>query len=344
VSDRCTERTRSGYGRHVTGWQGNEGGWNPQQDPYGQQHGADPYGGQQYGGQPQYGQPQDPYGGAYGQQQYGSDPYAQQYGMPYQGFAPPPPEKKSKLPVVFSIVAIVAIVGAVVTIVLLNRGDDANPSAGPAGSSSAVKPPSSSSRPPSTSRRPPSSSRRPDTKDGWTAISGTGLDYQVPPGWKTATEDRESGITGVTFKGGAEAGPYDCGGDHYFRGFTATGDVQSKTGDALDLNKTITDFANGFAGHYYRSPKIEVGSPASKTVDGHKAAALTAKLTVTPTRPGCEATTGEVAIVGVLVEESGKPAGVRMLVVVNDLAGGPADPPGLPDPMAEEILDTVTVT
>jgi hypothetical protein len=318
----------------VTGWQGNEGGWNPQQDPHGQQYGADPYGGQQFGGQQH-----DPYG----QQQYGSDPYAQQYGMPYQGFAPPPPEKKSKLPIVLSIVAIVAIVGAVVTIVLLNRGDDPSPSAGPAANSSSVKPPSSPSRPPSTSRRPPSSTNKPPTKEGWTAIDGTGLAYQVPPGWKAGPEERKSGLEGVAFQGGAEVGAYDCEGSHYFRGFAATGDVQSKSGGTLDLNKTITDFANGFANEYYPSPKIELGEPASKTIGGKKAAARTAKLTITPTKPACEATSGEVAIVGVLIEEDGKTVGVRMLVVVNDLAGGPADPPGLPDPMAEEILDTVTV-
>jgi hypothetical protein len=320
----------------VTGWQGNEGGWNPQQDPYGQQYGADPYGGQQFGGQ-QY----DPYAQ---QPQYGSDPYAQQYGMPYQGFGPPPPEKKSKLPIVLSIVAIVAIVGAVVTIVLLNR-DDSSPEAGPVANSSTAKPPpSSQSRPPSTSRRPPSSSsNKPPTKEGWTAISGTGLNYEVPPGWTAEPAERKSGLEGVTFKGGAEFGNYDCGGATYFRGFAASGDVQSKSGGTLDLNKTIGDFANGFAGEYYRSPKIELGAPASKTVDGLKAAALTAKLTVTPTKPECEATTGEVAIVGVLVEQDGKPVGVRMLVVVNDLTGGPADPPGLPDPIAEEILETVSV-
>lgn len=335
----------------MTGWQGNEGGqggWNPQQDPYGQQYGADPYGGQQqYGADPYSGGIQyDPYGQ---QQQYGADPYGGQYPPSGQfpayqaGFGPPPPKKRSKLPIVLSIVAIVAIVGAVITIVLLNRKDDPAQTAGPGDSSSAKPPPSSPSAPPS-SKRQPSTTTKPAGKDGWTAVELPWGKYQVPAEWKSSTADRASGLAGVTFKGGAEVGSYNCGGSNYFRGFTAGGDVQSKSGTPLEVEKTVTDFANSFAREYYREPKVESGTPKSTTVDGKKAATVTIKLTVTPTKPDCEATSGEVAVVGVLVEEGGKATGVRMVVVVNDLDGGPADPPGLPDPLAEDILETLTVS
>jgi hypothetical protein len=33
-----------------------------------------------------------------------------------------------------------------------------------------------------------------------------------------------------------------------------------------------------------------------------------------------------------------------MVVVVNDLSGGPAAPPALPDALAEQILETVSVS
>ena len=306
------------------GWQGNDGGWQPQPDPY---------------GQPQYGPPYDPYG------QYQQDPYAGQAYPAYgQGFGEPPPPKKSKLPIVLSIIAIVAIVGGVVAIVLLNRNDEPAPAAN-TGSSTSNRPATPSKAPaPGTSRKPPSSGAKPPAKDGWVTVdfaTGSGS-YQVPGDWKKTAEKRDSGL-GVQFGDGAESGTYSCGEHSYFRGFTASSEVQGKNGTELDVNKTVTDFANSFSGKFYNSPKIDLPAPTATTVNGKKAATVTAKLTVTPTSPECEATSGEVAVTGVAIEASGKVVAVRMLVVVNDLAGGPADPKPLPDPLAEEILETLTV-
>jgi hypothetical protein len=183
------------------------------------------------------------------------------------------------------------------------------------------------------------------TKEGWTTITMVGGTYQVPPEWQKSTQKRRSGVTGVDFDDGAVFGSYDCSGNSYFRGFAASGEVQGRSGSVLDLNKTVADFATAFVNEYYRpGPKIDAPAPSATTVGGHKAARLTAKLTVTPADPQCEATTGEVAIIGVEIQKDGKPAGVRMLVVVNDLSGGPDDPPALPDPLAEEILGTVSVS
>jgi hypothetical protein len=321
------------------GWQGDQGGgygggWQPHQDPY-QQPQQDPY------QQPQYGPPYDPYA------QYRQDPYAGQAYPAYgPGFGePPPPPKKSRLPIVLSIIAIVAIIGGVVAIVLLNRKDDPAPAAN-AGPSTSNRPASpSKAPPPGTSRRPPTSGAKPPpTKDGWTTVNlsdGTGS-YQTPSDWKASPTKKDSGL-GVQFGDVTEAGTYDCGGHSYFRGFTASSEVQGKDGAELDVNKAVTDFANAFAGKYYNSPKIDLPSPTATTVTGKKAATVTAKLTVTPTSAECEATSGEVAVVGVAIEKGGKVTGVRMLVVVNDLAGGPATPKPLPDPLAEEILGTLTV-
>jgi hypothetical protein len=329
----------------VTGWQGNEGGyggggWNPQQDPYG---------GQQYGGGQQFG-PDPSYGGDQQSGQYPADPYYTGRYPTYQGgfgggFPPEgPPPKRSKLPVVLSIVAILAVVGTVVTIVLLNRSSGEEPVAGPGPSSSPSRPkPPSSSKPPASTSRQPTTSRQGPTKDGWTTIAMADGSYQVPPDWQKSAERRDTGL-GVTFTDGAVVGKYSCGGnDKYFRGFVASGDVQGKDGAQLDINKAVTDFGNAFATRFYNQPKVELGRPNSTTIDGKRAVSLTAKVTVTPAKPECDAATGEVAIVGVEFQKNGKPAGIKMVAVVNDLSGGPANPPALPDSLAEEILETVSV-
>lgn len=344
--------------RDVTGWQGS-GGWGPQQDPYGGQggqqygggqYGADPYGGQ-YGADP-YGQqqPQPQYGtDPYGQQQqpqYGTDPYGGQYGG-YPGYQPgfePPQPKRSKLPIILSIVAILAVVGTVVTIVLLNREDDPSPTANTGPTSSPSSRPSSPRENPASSRRQPPTSRSvPNAKPGWTTIELPGGSYQVPEDWRRDAQKRPSGL-GVDFDRGAVVGNYQCEGNVYFRGFAAYGEAQSKDGSEIDPTKAVTDFGNSFAKEYYGNPTVEPGAPKETKVGSANGVTLTVKLTVTPTKPACEATSGEVAIIGVPIEEGGKTTAVRMLVVVNDLAGGPADPKSPPDDLAEEILTTFSVS
>jgi hypothetical protein len=305
------------------GWQGgDQGGWNP--DPYGQQ-------------QPQYGPTYDPYG------QYQQDPYGGTAYQPYPGFGePPPPPKKSKLPIILSLIAIVAIVGGVIAIVLLNRDSNPQPAAntGPVGSSSGkpVTPP----KVPGSTRRPPSSAAKPPSDFACADFTDKSGSYCTPKDWKPSTEPKDSGLD-VQFKDVKEVGTYDCGGGSYFRGFAASSEVQSKSGAELDVSKVVNDFADSFSNKYYNSPKIDLPGPHETTVGGHKAAAVTAKVTVQPTKPDCEATSGEVAVLGVAIEEGGKITGVRVLVVVNDLEGGPADPKPLPDPLAEQILDSLSL-
>lgn len=319
----------------MTSWQGNEGGWNPQQDPYGQQYGSDPYPSPQYGA--------DPYS-AYGPGGTAGYPaYQSGYGAP-----PPPPEppKRSRLPIVLSLVAILAVVGTTITILVLNRGGDPAPAAGGAPSSpssTSRRPSSSGPRLPSSSRRPTPSATKPPNREGWTTVTMVGGTYQVPADWKKTNQKRDSGLD-VQFDEGAEGGAYNCGGKEFFRGFAASGEVQSRDGSPLDLNKTVTDFAGAFAKTYYTEPKIDLPAPTATTASGKNAAVVTAKLTITPASAECEATTGEVAVVGVEIDKGGKPTGVRMVVVVNDLAGGPATPPALPDALAEQILETVSVS
>jgi hypothetical protein len=121
--------------------------------------------------------------------------------------------------------------------------------------------------------------------------------------------------------------------------------VHSKDGTPLDLNQVLVDFAESISREYYNdNPKIDIGTPTPATAEGKQAATLTVKVTPVVTDANCEASNGEVAIIGLPGEGSGQPLSVAMVVVVNDLAGGPATPPGLPDPLAEEILSTVRLS
>jgi hypothetical protein len=348
----------------VTGWQGNEGGqggwnqppWNQgnqgqqgdpyNQDPYG--HNAGPQGTAPYpygpGGQ-------NPYETGGFPAQSGYDPYAQnQYGAPnqygqynpyggYPDFSPEPP-KRSKLPMILGVLAIVIIVGAVVAIVLVNRNSGGNTANPPATSSGKPEPTSKSDEPTS-----PSSSE-PGGQDGWQTIDNTAdasLTYQVPPDWKKSDAKRASGLD-VDFTGSAEYGVYDCQGASYVRSFAASGDVQSKEGADLDLNKTVTDFAKSFGTGYYKdTAKVDIGTPEETEVGGKKAVKITAPVTPKVSVPKCEAAKGEIAIIGVLLEDEGQPAGVAMLVVVSDAQGGPDDPKPLPPDVAQNILDSARV-
>jgi|SRR3954469_20682795 hypothetical protein len=348
--------------QRVTGWQGNDGGqggwqqppWNggnqPQQgEPYDQ----NPHG---YHAGPQgtapYSQPgpyqSGPYqtGGFPAQNPYGTDPWSAQEQLgqynPYGGypdFSPEPP-KRSKLPMILGVLAIVIIVGAVVAIVLVNRNGGGNTANPPATSSEKPDPTSKSDEPTSPS------SNEPGGHDGWQTIDNTAdasLTYQVPPDWKKSDAKRASGLD-VDFTGSAEYGVYDCQGASYVRSFAASGDVQSKEGADLDLNKTVTDFAKSFGTGYYKdTAKVDVGTPEETEVGGKKAVKITAPVTPKVSVPKCEAAKGEIAIIGVLLEDDGQPAGVAMLVVVSDAQGGPDDPKPLPADVAQDILDSARV-
>ena len=306
----------------MTGWQGNDGGWGPRggdQPPYGE----DPY----------YAQP-DPYVGY------------QTGGFPAPGYGPPPPPGRQKLPMILGVLAIVVIVGAVVAIVLVNRSSSGTPTAAPVATSSGSTPEPTTGPTASSGSSAPSTSDGPETRDGWQKVDNTtdsGLTYEVPPEWQLGPAERSSGLN-VNFTGTADYGSYECEGKTYVRTFATSGDVLAKSGADLDLKETVTDFAASFGRFYYnQTAKVDVPEPTELEVDGRPAMTLSAKVTPQVTVPACEASEGEVALVGVLLEEEGEPSGVAMLVVVGDAAGGPADPAPLPKSVAQEILASVSV-
>ena len=340
----------------MTGWQGNDGGqggWNPQSfgpDPGTNKYGTDPYA-NQYGSDPY----SDPYAPADPYAQYQQPGYqtggfpAQGYpptgGFPAPGFPPPPPPpKRSRLPMILSLVAIVIIIGAVVAIVLVNRKDTQTAEPQPTSTSESTPEPGPTSES-SSSEKPSPTTGGGGTRDDWITVDNTadaGLSYQVPPDWKESSTSRQSGLD-VDFTGDADYGLYECGGSSYVRTFAASGDVQGKNGKDLDLEATMTDFAKSFASTYYgAAAKVDLPAPTEAAVEGKTAMTVTAKVTPNVTEPDCQATTGEVALIGVLLESEGQPNGVAMLVVVNDLEGGPDDPAPIEASVTQEILKTVS--
>lgn len=329
--------------RGVTGWQGDEG----QQGAWGPQ-GTQPYGAQPqpgaYGQDPYYSQP-DPYGG-YQTGGFPAQGYPPGYGYPSP--PPPPPPPRSKLPMVLGVLAIVIIVGAVVGIVLINRDSGGSPTAAPSETETTEPDPGPSTRSdPSSSDSPPSSTEEDPDRDGWQKVDNSadsGLLYEVPPEWKVVPDTRASGLD-VDFTGTADFGSYPCEGATYVRSYATSGDVQAKDGAELDLAKTVKDFAASFAkGSFKETAQVSVPEPTETEIDGRPAMTLSAKVTPQVTIPACEATEGEVAIVGILLEEDGEPPGVAMLVVVSDVTGGPADPKPLPKTVAQEILASTSIS
>jgi hypothetical protein len=241
---------------------------------------------------------------------------------------------------ILSLVAIVIIVGAVVAIVLVNR-DSGQPVAQKDENSSSSAP----TKDTSSSKKPTSTSSGSGGDHGdWIAIDNTAdatLSYQVPPDWQRSDTPIESG-KGIKFSGVGAYGIYDCEGGNYTRTFAASGDVQGKNGTDLDLAATVQDFADSFAkAGYGNDVKVDVPKPTEVKVGDKTGMTLTAKVTITVTKPNCQASEAEVGIVGVPVQSEGQPKGVAMLVVVNDLKGGPADPKTLDTSVTQEILGTV---
>lgn len=236
-----------------------------------------------------------------------------------------------------SIAAIVAVVVAVVVIVATKQGGGQAGQPTGAASTSVAPPPA----PGSTTPAPSSTSAPPSDTEGWHEVANTtssGLTYSVPADWKNSAKSRSTG-RGEHWGGVAEFGTYRCPqgpSGQYARGFVASG--KAPTGDQTDMGGLASDYATAFAKHWYTDPRTEVGDPQPRQVDGHEAVLVTAKLTIDPENPDCDASAGEVVVLAVKLDR-----GVGVLAVVNDLQGGPSDPPSAPDGVIQQIIGTVRV-
>lgn len=220
-----------------------------------------------------------------------------------------PPPSRSLLPATLSIIAIVAIVGTVIAIGVIHR-NGGTPEAVPAVT-------------PATTSAPASS-----------AVVNTSarLTYKVPTDWMAS--DSPVDVLGVRFTGVAEYGRYDCAGARRVRARVVGAAAQSKTSKPLDPGATAATFAKAFGEIHYPGARVDAPASESTQVDGKKAVVVTAKVTPKADAP-CLPKEAEVTVLAI---ELGP--GAALLVVTNDLAGGPDDPRALPGPVARTIIDS----
>ncbi|MGQ0839696.1 hypothetical protein [Actinokineospora sp.] len=258
--------------------------------------------------------------------------------------APRAPGGPSKLPAILSIIAIVVIVGTVITIVLVNRnGGTPDPTAAPTSSAAPSRKPSG---PPST-RPSTTRSSLPSTgpADGRTIENAAArLDYRVPADWQPEPAAKVK-VLDVDFTGAAVYGAYQCGGKGYTRTFAVSAAVQNTKDKVLDPEQTATTFAKAFAANFY--PSSQLGAPTARAseIGGKKAVLVSAKVTPNPTKPDCEASAGEVAVLAVDLDNAtaDNPSGIALLVVTNDLGGGPPSPKVLPESTVQSVLSSARV-
>jgi hypothetical protein len=165
-------------------------------------------------------------------------------------------------------------------------------------------------------------------------VTAGGLTFGVPDGWTPETSP------GVTLAGlpveGAHNGPaYECGGQTYLRGFTATLSV----GLELPPGLTAEQLAQ-LAGTSFYSPAdgapVDVRVSDARAVDVGGVRGQLAEATVTVPDDGCLATGGTVLVLAVPVA-----GGTSVLVVNGDTAGGPPDAPPVP---ARATLDAMVAS
>ncbi|MET0234546.1 MAG: hypothetical protein ABW224_07895 [Kibdelosporangium sp.] len=281
---------------------------------------------------PGNGQPQQ----NWGHQQYQGLGYYPQPGSE-------PPRKRGGRVVVFAIIALVVIIGAVVTIVLVNRSGDDQPLAqNPQNTQESTQP---SSEPPArTATRPKSTTGRGGELEpqnaGWSVIKNekAALIYEVPPSWTPAPNGVVTSRTmpNVSLTSPATLTSYTCEEKRYSRGGLGGGTLPKS-----DLAQAAAGLAKGFGEEFYASasPTAQVGAPkqvTAKTTEGTQIKAVQVDATVTTAGSQCMATKGKVSV---LVLEG--PDSYSFLLVNTDMTGGPATPPAPNEAESQKIIDSV---
>ncbi|MBV9319040.1 MAG: hypothetical protein JO106_03895 [Mycobacterium sp.] len=277
-------------------WGGQPHGGQPQ---YGQPPGAPyqhPQGGQPQYGQPQYGQPpgapyQHPQGGPYQYPQggpYAAGPYPpQQYPQPGQQYAPgwpggpyppgPPPRRpRSKRPWLIGVgIALLAIIGLVVALVVVlghhRRSSEAAPSAT---TSAPTSPQPNSSQQNATDCTPNVSGGEAPSGD---TLSAGPLSFpaNAAPGWTPISDNSTPNAIGAV--GLAQEVP---GANQWMMQVEiATSNFVPSMDIATQASKLMTCMANG-PGYSNSSPTLGPIKTSSMTVDGTEAARADADITI----------------------------------------------------------------
>ncbi|MBB4964027.1 hypothetical protein [Saccharothrix violaceirubra] len=345
--------THPGDGPSGWGGQPGQGDWNQQRYGHPQQPAP---GGQQGYGQPGYGPAYDQ--PTYGYDQQGNPGYTQPgYGgqQGYGGYGglgvfsggeEPPRKNRTGLWITLGVV-VVLLIGGGITAVILTKGDDSQKTAGPDTSQSAPATTTGSAAKPTTSAPPSGTTGTPTTckaaKADWNCLPVPALSYSydVPKDWSpkngtAAVDGIDAKLTGLTVHA-----VYDCGGNGYNRGGTG-GVVVPQT----DLNTVAKDFAQKLTKQYYASApnlEVKVGEPKQvkipfKKADGSAGEVQGVQVDGTAITSGseCLATKGMVKIL-VLVGDKG----FHVFMANGDLEGGPASPAPVREADLQAMIDSV---
>lgn len=251
----------------------------------------------------------------------------------YSGQPPGPPPRKNRTGLIIGLVlGLVAVVGAVAVILVINHKDDST-TADP-GKTSSAPPTTTTTTTKSTGPAGPTA-----TNPGWTVIKNTDLlfAYEVPPGWTTQTTPAPSkALPAASLNFVAALTPYPCAGSTYSRG--VVGSFKLPKGG---IDAALLDVANKLGNEYYNSAtskQVQVGQPTPvtrSTSDGTVVKGSQIDTIVTTSGSECLATKGKLTV---LALES--PNDFVVLVVNGDLEGGPASPPCPADADLRKIVES----
>ncbi|WP_156893618.1 hypothetical protein [Actinokineospora enzanensis] len=249
-------------------------------------------------------------GGPYWQEPYQVDPltgkpvsYQPPQPTGYQGFGmydPPPPPRppRNRTPLVVGLaLAVVVAIGAVVTVVLVNR-DDSDQVADPPPTTRTVDPPRSVTKPPTTTRKPgktPTTTPAEPAVPGWQPVQSDRehAGYDVPKDWEIATpdtivgfEDNDGKPTAVmhdvaTYK--PEACPNSRGSYRGHTGFVSAGTVDPQRAAVNGVRLFAEAAALNKDGS--KAPVSTADPTPVKVADG-KVDAVLATATLTVNEPG----------------------------------------------------------
>jgi hypothetical protein len=174
-----------------------------------------------------------------------------------------------------------------------------------------------------------------------TSVSGFGLTYRVPAGWRVGPAPAVGGVALV----GTAAGPaYSCGGQRRSRAAVGSAFVARRDARNARPEDVARDFAPVLAhGFYGSAARLRLEPPRPRAVGS--ATGSTARVIVRSTSSRCPGLAGRVTLLAVPTARRGAAggAGVLLLVVRYDTAGGPASPPPPAEGTMEAILRGVAV-
>ncbi|GAA5172467.1 hypothetical protein GCM10023321_72350 [Pseudonocardia eucalypti] len=176
-------------------------------------------------------------------------------------------------------------------------------------------------------------------------VNAAGVSYRVPPEWAEVPGAPGTTIGGVALDGVATGPRYSCAGHGRNRVTVGSTLLFRRDGSEPRPEDAVRSFGPLFAASFYGgAAEVVAERPAPRTVAGVAGAA--GRIEVRPPDPGdCPGLTGRLYLLALPTPkrgEDGRPA-VVLLVVQQDLGGGPPEVPTIDESTVMKILDSARV-